>query len=192
MKETDLLEQIDRAVRSCRQCRLHRTRTSTVPGEGSSTAQIAFVGEAPGPGFNEDREGRPFVGKAGKLLDELLRSIKLSREEVWIGNVIKCRPPENRNPMVDEIRSCKPYLEEQLRTIKPKVVVPLGRVAMNQFLKEGLISKVHGVPKRVGNFIVYPVFQEDFLRIPKILKMDVAEVEAAVVVKAAENQISLL
>ncbi|MCG2686001.1 uracil-DNA glycosylase, partial [Candidatus Parcubacteria bacterium] len=91
MKKTELLEQIDRAVRSCHQCRLYRTRTSTVSGEGSSSAQIAFVGEA--PGFNEDREGRPFVGKAGKLLDELLRSINLSREEVWIGNVIKCRPP---------------------------------------------------------------------------------------------------
>ena len=149
----------------------------------------------------------PCLGKAGKLLDELLRSINLSREEVWIGNVIKCRPPENRKPMVDETRACKPYLEEQLRTIKPKIIVPLGRIAMSQFLREGLISKVHGVPKRVGNFIVYPVFhpaaalrsesvlrvlKEDFLRIPKILRMEVSEVAAAVVVAAAENQMSLL
>jgi len=205
MSKTELLEQIDKAIRSCRQCRLYRTRTSTVPGEGDPNAKIAFVGEA--PGYNEDRQGRPFVGRAGELLDELLRSIGLSRGEVWIGNIIKCRPPDNRDPMVDEVRACKPYLEEQLRAIKPKLVVPLGRVAAAQFLKEARISKARGTPKRVGNFIVYPVFhpaaalrsvsvlrilKEDFLRIPEILKMKPDEVEAEVFSKVAENQMSLL
>jgi len=205
MNKTDLLDQIEKAIRSCRQCRLYRTRTHPVPGEGSSAAPIAFVGEA--PGYNEDQQGRPFVGKAGQLLDELLASINLRRSDVWIGNVIKDRPPENREPMVDEIRACWPYLEEQLRCIKPRLVVPLGRVAMAQFLKEAQISKCHGQPKRVGNYVVYPLFhpaaalrsasvlrvlRQDFLEIPQILQMDPKEIEAEVSGKAPENQMSLL
>lgn len=202
-----LLAQINRQVVNCQQCRLCKGRTQAVPGAGPSDAQIAFVGEA--PGFNEDQQGEPFVGKAGALLVKLLREINLTREQVWIGNVIKCRPPDNRDPLVDEIRACTPYLQAQLRTIDPRIIVPLGRFGMNHFLSEAKISRDHGVPKMLVNRIIYPVYhpaaalrsarvgvvlREDFVRIPKILQMDPKEIESAKISKGAveDDQMGLL
>ena len=126
-----------------------------MPGEGNPKAQVIFIGE--GPGFNEDQQGRPFVGAAGLLLNELLKMIKMQRSDVWIGNVVKCRPPENRDPMVDEVRACTPYLDDQIRAIKPKVIIPLGKHALEHFLKDGKISRDHGVAKIYGNYVIYPV-----------------------------------
>lgn len=114
-------------VVSCTKCPLHKSRTKAVPGEGSLSTNVMFVGEA--PGRNEDIEGRPFVGSAGKLLDTLLASIGVSRGEVYITNVVKCRPPNNREPTDEEIRACNPYLRRQIRLLKPKVIVALGRIA---------------------------------------------------------------
>ena len=113
-----LLETIVRSVDKCTKCRLHKWRTKAVPGTGSLTASIVFVGEA--PGYHEDKQGLPFVGRAGQLLAQLLAENDIKRQEVWIGNILKCRPPKNRDPMVDEIRACDPYLEKQIETINPK------------------------------------------------------------------------
>lgn len=132
---------------SCKRCDLSRTRINPVFGEGSENADIMFIGEA--PGSNEDKQGRPFVGRAGKILDELLASIDLEREDVYIANILKCRPPNNRNPERGEIESCTEYLDAQIEMISPKVLVPLGNFAFQYlFQKYGLnaekISVVHG------------------------------------------------
>lgn len=156
MTKEEILEKIERAVIGCKKCRLYRTAGRPVPGEGNPNAKIIFVGEA--PGFNEDREGRPFVGRAGQLLDELLREIGLKRTDVWIGNVIKHRPPDNRDPMVDELRACRPYLEDQIKAIKPKLIVTLGRFAMAQYLPDAKISEIHGKAYRVGEYAVLPLY----------------------------------
>ncbi len=176
-----------------------------VPGEGNPDAKVIFIGEA--PGFNEDQKGIPFCGAAGLLLDDLLASIGLKRSDVWIGNVIKCRPPENREPMVDEIRSCSPYLEMQIKALKPKLIITLGRYAMDHFVKGLQISKDHGTPKRVGDWVILPLYhpaaalrstgvmtilKKDFRKIPEILKKDPKEIELVNSVKVSENQISLL
>ncbi len=121
------MEEVEERIRRCTRCPLHLTRTNPVPGEGGFRKGVMFVGEA--PGRNEDLEGRPFVGKAGKLLDELLLSIGLTREDVYITNVLKCRPPGNRDPEPDEITACSPYLEEQIRLLSPRLIVTLGRFA---------------------------------------------------------------
>lgn len=205
MAQQDILAQVEKAVRNCRECRLYRTRNKSVPGEGNQKTKIAFVGEA--PGFNEDQKGIPFCGAAGQLLDDLLASIGLKRSDVWIGNVIKCRPPENREPMVDEIRSCSPYLAMQIKALKPKLIITLGRYAMDHFVKGLQISKDHGLPKRVGDWIILPLYhpaaalrstgvmtilKKDFRKIPEILKKDPKEIELVNSVKVSENQISLL
>jgi DNA polymerase len=137
------LEQIASEVRSCTRCRLHETRTLAVPGEGDPSTEVVLVGE--GPGFNEDRQGRPFVGRAGDLLVRLLGSIGWRREDVFITNIVKCRPPENRDPQPDEIAACDPYLQRQLQVLDPSVVVTLGRHSMGRFLPGAArISQVHG------------------------------------------------
>jgi DNA polymerase len=136
------LEQIASEVRSCTRCRLHETRTLAVPGEGDPSTEVVLVGE--GPGFNEDRQGRPFVGRAGDLLVRLLGSIGWRREDVFITNIVKCRPPENRDPQPDEIAACEPYLQRQLQVLDPSVVVTLGRHSMGRFLPGARISQVHG------------------------------------------------
>ena len=156
MTKEEILEKIEKVVKSCQKCRLYKTAERAVPGEGNPHAKIAFVGEA--PGFNEDKEGRPFVGRAGKLLDELLKEIGLKRSDVWIGNVVKHRPPENRDPMVDEIRACRPYLLDQIRSISPKLLVTLGRFAMAEYLPEAKISEVHGQAFRVNEYVVLPLY----------------------------------
>ncbi len=185
----DIFIKINEAVHNCKKCRLHRYRTNAVPGEGNINADIAFVGEA--PGAREDALGRPFVGRSGMMLEELLKKVGLSRRDVWIGNVIKCRPPENRDPMVDEIRACSPYLEKQLELINPKVIVTLGRFAMDFFLPKAKISEVHGKPYRVRSFVIYPLYHpaaalrngnlkavltKDFLNLKKVLVMKKNEI----------------
>lgn len=134
-------------IRVCRRCELWRCRKNPVPGEGSLDAEVMFVGEA--PGYWEDIKGRPFVGAAGKFLDELLSKIGLSRSSVYIANVLKCRPPENRDPLTSEIEACTPFLDRQIKLIKPKVIVPMGRHAASYILSKagfeaGGITKLHG------------------------------------------------
>jgi DNA polymerase len=136
------LDQIANEVRACEGCRLHATRTRAVPGEGDPDTEVLFIGE--GPGFNEDREGRPFVGRAGGLLVRLLQSIGWRREDVFITNVVKCRPPDNRDPQPDEIAACAPFLRRQLEVLDPAVVVTLGRYSMGTFLPGARIGQVHG------------------------------------------------
>lgn len=136
------LEQIASEVRACTRCRLHETRTLAVPGEGNPDTEVILVGE--GPGFNEDQQGRPFVGRAGDLLVKLLASIGWRREDVFITNVVKCRPPGNRDPLPDEIAACAPYLQRQLQALDPAVVVTLGRYSMATFMPGARIGQVHG------------------------------------------------
>lgn len=180
------LEEIAEQVRGCPKCELSRTRTNAVPGEGDPRAEVMLIGE--GPGFYEDREGRPFVGNAGKFLNELLAKAGLTREEVFITNVVKCRPPGNRDPLPDEIAACAPYLEGQIEAIDPAVIVTLGRFSMARWFPGERISKIHGQAKRQGHRLVVPMYhpaaalhqsslratiEEDFERLPKFL----AEIE---------------
>jgi DNA polymerase len=139
------LEVIADEVRVCTRCRLHETRTKAVPGEGDPSTEVVFVGE--GPGMNEDREGRPFVGRAGGLLVNLLHHIGWQREDVFITNIVKCRPPGNRDPEPDEIAACAPYLERQLEALDPSVVVTLGRYSMGRFMPGVRISQAHGTTR---------------------------------------------
>ena len=134
-------------LESCRKCDLWRTRTKVVVGEGNEHADVMFIGEA--PGYYEDQQGRPFVGPAGKFLDELIESIGLKRRDVYITNIVKCRPPGNRDPTEEEIRACLPYLEEQIRKINPKVIVMLGRHASNTIMSKYNI-KFNGISQDHG------------------------------------------
>lgn len=146
----EILKETENEVINCKKCVLENTRTNAVPGEGSSDANILFIGEA--PGLNEDKKGRPFVGKAGKILDELLNSISLNRNDIYITNIIKCRPPNNRNPKIEEIKTCSPYLDKQIRIIKPKVICCLGNFATKYILeKYNLKNKIQGISKIKGN-----------------------------------------
>jgi DNA polymerase len=141
------LETIAAEVRVCTNCRLHATRTRAVPGEGDPETEVVFVGE--GPGFNEDRLGRPFVGRAGDLLVKLLAHIGWRREDVFITNVVKCRPPDNRDPQPEEIAACAPYLRRQLEVLDPAVIVTLGRFSMGTFMPGARISQAHGTVRPV-------------------------------------------
>jgi len=136
------LEAIASEVRACTACRLHVGRTQAVPGEGHPSTEVMFVGE--GPGYNEDRQGRPFVGAAGSFLTELLGSVGWKRDEVFITNVVKCRPPDNRDPEPDEIAACAPFLRRQLETLDPALIVTLGRHSMGRFMPGARISQAHG------------------------------------------------
>jgi len=136
------LDEIANEVRSCTRCRLAEGRTRGVPGEGDPDTEVVFVGE--GPGFNEDRDGRPFVGRAGGMLVRLLGSVGWQRDDVFITNVVKCRPPDNRDPQPDEIAACAPYLARQLAVLDPAVVVTLGRFSMATFMPDARIGQVHG------------------------------------------------
>jgi DNA polymerase len=139
------LEEIAAEVRDCTRCRLHETRTKAVPGEGDADTEVFFVGE--GPGFNEDREGRPFVGRAGGLLERLLASLGWTRDDVFITNVVKCRPPDNRDPEPDEMAACAPFLRRQLEVLDPSVVVTLGRFSMGTFMPGVRITQAHGTTR---------------------------------------------
>jgi len=156
---------IEHAVHTCTRCPLAARRTYAVPGEGPVPARILFIGEA--PGRNEDAQGRPFVGRAGKILDDLLAGIGIARDDVFITNIVKCRPPNNRDPTPAEIEACRPYLERQIALIRPEVIVPLGRFAMRWVLeshgvKPGPISEMHGTVVRIqwsgGKRTVVPVY----------------------------------
>jgi DNA polymerase len=136
------LEAIAAEVRACTKCRLAATRTQAVPGEGDPSTEVVFVGE--GPGYNEDQQGRPFVGRAGGLLERLLGSIGWRRDQVFITNIVKCRPPDNRDPEPDEIAACAPYLQRQLEALDPAVIVTLGRHSMGRFMPGARISAAHG------------------------------------------------
>jgi len=147
MTKEELMKRLEDKIRNCRKCPLGQLRTNAVPGAGSYDAKVMFVGEA--PGYWEDQKGLPFVGRAGKVLDELLSEIGLSRDEVYITNIVKCRPPENRDPTEEEIKACSPYLDRQIDIIRPKVIVPLGRHSMRYILEKfGFepepISRIHG------------------------------------------------
>jgi DNA polymerase len=183
------LTELYKEVRICQKCILSQGRANAVPGEGPEDADILFIGE--GPGFHEDRQGRPFVGAAGNYLNELLEKIDLKREAVYITNVIKCRPPGNRDPQPEEIEACRPYLDRQIALIRPRLIITLGRYSMQRYFPGASISRIHGQPKRVGNVIYYPMFhpaaalhqprwrslvEEDILKIPHLLaKLDEIE-----------------
>jgi uracil-DNA glycosylase len=141
------LETIATEVRSCTRCRLAAGRTNAVPGEGSPDTEVVLIGEA--PGFNEDRLGRPFIGRAGDLLVKLLGSIGWRRDDVFITNVVKCRPPDNRDPEPDEVTACAPYLKRQLEILDPAVIVTLGRHSMGRFMPGARISQAHGTTAAV-------------------------------------------
>lgn len=150
------LDQLVEQIRRCQRCRLYQGATLAVPGEGPADADIMFVGEA--PGFHEDQQGRPFVGAAGHFLDELLASINLTRRDVYITNVIKHRPPNNRDPMPDELAACRPWLDQQIELIKPKLIVTLGRFSMQLAFSGVSISRIHGTPKKIGDITYFPMF----------------------------------
>lgn len=157
MIPSSVLNQLHDTIRSCKLCGLHATRTQAVPGTGPCPADIMIVGEA--PGFNEDRQGEPFVGAAGKLLDTLLARISLSRADVYITNVLKCRPPMNRDPMPNEAEACSPYLKQQLEMVRPKVVLILGRHALERLMPgQGSISRVHGSLVKRGDIAYVPLY----------------------------------
>ena len=176
------LAQIAREVSVCTRCMLHHSRKLAVPGEGPVDATIVFIGE--GPGFHENEQGRPFVGAAGKYLDELLAKINLQRQDVFICNVVKCRPPSNRDPLPDELAACSDYLERQIQVINPKIIVTLGRYSMARFLPNGKISDVHGQSFRIKGRMVVPMFhpaaalhqpslkisvERDFAKLPELI-----------------------
>ena len=182
---TDMYAQI----RVCPKCGLSQSRTNAVPGEGPEDAEIMFIGE--GPGFHEDRQGRPFVGAAGQYLDELLGLIGMDRQKVYITNVVKCRPPQNRDPFPNEMDACRPYLDRQIELIKPKVIITISRFAMGRWFPDKKISEIHGKPKRFGDLVVIPMYHPaaalhqsslkatlaaDFKRVPQILK-DISTVQ---------------
>jgi DNA polymerase len=182
-------DQFIKEVGQCKKCRLSQTRKNVVPGEGSRKAEIMFIGE--GPGKNEDEQGKPFVGAAGKFLDQMLQLIGFKREDIYIANVVKCRPPNNRDPLPDEAEACWPWLNLQLKLIKPKVIVLLGRHSAARFIPNIHISSEHGQPFRkdisaLGKVILYPCYHpaaalyngglrqtlvKDFKKIPKILEI---------------------
>lgn len=188
MKPNDSLEQINEEVASCTKCSLYHSRKKAVPGSGPVNAAIMFIGE--GPGFHENEQGLPFVGAAGRLLDELLASINMRRSDVFITNVVKCRPPGNRDPQPEELRACDPYLERQIEIINPKVIVTLGRYSMAKFLDNVKISQVHGNSYSVNGRLVVPMYHPaaalhqsslrpvitaDFAKLPELI----SEAEAA-------------
>ena len=151
-----ILDELHQQVRTCTACPLHLTRSQAVPGEGAAFAQIMFVGE--GPGFQEDRLGKPFIGPAGLFLNELLDSIGLRRQDVFITNLVKCRPPDNRDPLPGEIEACNNHLMKQMQIINPRVIIPLGRHAMAHWFPSGRIGQLHGQPHRFGERIVLPLY----------------------------------
>jgi uracil-DNA glycosylase family 4 len=176
------LEELYAQIRACTRCPLAQSRTRAVPGEGPENAAIMFIGEA--PGFHEDKTGRPFVGAAGRFLEELLANIGMKREQVYIANVIKCRPPGNRDPLLNEIEACKPYLDRQIELIQPRMVITLGRFSMARWFPAAKISAVHGKPRKIDNTLYYPMFhpaaalhqprfrqtiEQDMAKIPQLL-----------------------
>jgi uracil-DNA glycosylase len=177
------LTELYQQIALCHKCDIAKLRTKVVPGEGAENAEIMFIGEA--PGWHEDQQGRPFVGQAGQFLDRLLASIKLDRKQVYIANVIKCRPPDNRDPLPTEIQNCCPWLDSQIALIKPKMIVTLGRHSMARYFPGKSISKIHGTAVKKDNVVYYAMYhpaaalhqqslkqsiEADMLKIPKLLE----------------------
>ncbi len=150
------LDAVAAAVRACQKCALHRTRTHAVPGEGPASARIMLIGEA--PGYHEDRSGRPFVGAAGKLLERLLARAGLRREQVFITNIVKCRPPKNRDPRPEEIAACRPYLQAQITLLDPALLFTLGRFALQYFFPGARIGQMHGRAVQRGQRWIVPMY----------------------------------
>jgi uracil-DNA glycosylase len=178
----DALAQLAQEISVCTKCALHESRKKSVPGDGPVDAEIMFIGE--GPGFHENEQGHPFVGASGKFLDQLLAQAGLTRADVFIANVVKCRPPDNRDPSADELAACDPWLEEQIKKINPSIIVTLGRISMGKFFSAVKISAVHGQMQKVGERYIIPMFHpaaalhqaalkpailEDFARLPALL-----------------------
>ncbi len=176
------LSELNAEIAVCQRCDLYKSRTKAVPGEGPENAEIMFIGEA--PGWHEDQQGRPFVGPAGKYLDDLLTSTKLTRQQVFIANVIKSRPPDNRDPLPGEIAACRPWLERQIEIIRPKMIVTLGRYSMAMFFPGKSISKIHGTAQKRDGVVYYAMYhpaaalhqqnlrqaiESDMLKIPSLL-----------------------
>ncbi|HEY59775.1 MAG TPA: uracil-DNA glycosylase [Anaerolineae bacterium] len=156
MASENILEEIAAEIAQCTKCPLSQSRKNTVPGEGPTDSEIMFIGE--GPGFYENEQGLPFVGPAGKFLDELLNNAGLKREQVYITNVLKCRPPGNRDPQEEELNACRDYLERQIMAIKPKVIVTLGRHSMARYFKDVKISMMHGQATWIKGQLVVPMY----------------------------------
>ncbi|MEN8614156.1 uracil-DNA glycosylase [Dehalogenimonas sp. THU2] len=156
MADAVALEALAGEIRRCERCGLANGRTCAVPGEGNPGSEIMFIGEA--PGFNEDRTGRPFCGAAGTFLTQLIESIGLKREDVYITNIVKSRPPGNRDPLPEEIAACKPWLDKQLEIIKPKVIVTLGRFSMSRFFPRKTISRIHGQSEKCGDYTCFAMY----------------------------------
>jgi DNA polymerase len=180
----DSLELIGADVRACRLCKLCQTRTQGVPGDGTPDAEIFFIGE--GPGFHEDQQGRPFVGAAGQLLTEMLRTIGLRRQDVFITNVVRCRPPGNRDPLPDELQACDTFTQRQIAVLDPKLIVTLGRYSMARFIGQGSMRELHGRTREWNGItclaMYHPaailrfqtaemrrMYEEDFRKIPGLL-----------------------
>ncbi|MBN1643632.1 MAG: uracil-DNA glycosylase [Dehalococcoidales bacterium] len=185
---TDLYQEIS----LCRQCEIARARTRVVPGEGAENAEILFIGEA--PGWHEDQQGRPFVGPAGQFLDSLLSSINLKRQQVYIANVIKCRPPDNREPLPIEIANCQKWLDKQIEIISPKIIVTLGRYSMARFFPGKSISKIHGTVQKQNGIIYFAMYhpaaalhqgnlrqviEQDMLKLPSLLTQAQTQTETS-------------
>ena len=184
MDRDQQLQEIAKEISACKKCQLYHSRKNSVPGEGPSDANIMFIGEA--PGFHENEQGRPFVGAAGKLLDTLLSNIGMNREQVVITNVVKCRPPGNRDPLDEEIDACvNSYLHQQIELIDPKLIITLGRFSMGLFFKNAKISEIHGNAIKIGDrwiaAMYHPaaalhqpklleVIQKDFDKLPNLVK----------------------
>ncbi len=177
------LVEIARLINICTDCSLHQGRTNAVPGEGAQDAEIMLIGE--GPGYHEDRQGRPFVGPAGRFLEELLASIGLKREQVFIANMVKCRPPQNRDPLPDELAACSKYLERQIELVDPLLIVTLGRFSLSRFFPGESISRARGRVRQRNGRSIYPIMHpaaalhrqehratimEDFKAIPGVLE----------------------
>jgi len=194
------LTELNKEIARCQDCELGKHRTRAVPGEGPEDATLLFIGEA--PGWHEDQQGRPFVGPAGKYLEELLAAIGLKRDQVYIANVIKCRPPSNRDPLPDEIQACSKWLHKQIELICPKMIVTLGRYSMAKYFPNQSISQVHGKAKKQDDVIYYAMYhpaaalhqgslrktiEADMLKIPQIL----AQAEKLQEAEAEPQQLSL-
>ena len=189
MSDEQKLEKLARQIKVCIRCELHRSRTEAVPGEGPTHAEIMFIGE--GPGASEDKQGRPFVGASGKFLDQLLEQAGVTRADVWITNVVKCRPPGNRDPLPDEVEICTSnYLQHQIEIVNPSIIVTLGRHSMGLFFKGAKITQIHGQMRKVGDRFVIAMFHPaaalhqlslkstimaDFAKLPELLKEARAE-----------------
>jgi DNA polymerase len=189
MNKKKALDELNKSIRECSKCALRKSCIQVVPGDGSAQAQIMFIGE--GPGKKEDELGLPFVGSAGKFLDEMLGTIKLKRTDVYIANTVKCRPPENRDPLPNEKNACWPWLLKQIKIIQPKLIVTLGKHSMEIFLPNFKISQIHGRALRreipeIGKQIFFVLYHpaaalyngsmreiliKDFKKIPKVLEL---------------------